>query len=89
MVKRFHVQLSSDDRQHLEQMISRGKTSARVITRARILLDANRGPEKQEWSDTKIAETVEVSRPTVEQLGKRAVTEGVEAALHDRLRWEN
>jgi hypothetical protein len=29
MVKRYHVELSPDDRQHLDQMISRGKTAAR------------------------------------------------------------
>jgi len=38
MVKRYRVPLTPDDRKHLKQMISRGKTVARAITRARILL---------------------------------------------------
>jgi transposase len=65
------------------------ETAARTTTRARILSKADAGPRGPEWSDTKIAEAVEVSRPTVERLRKRALTEGVEAALQDRPKWEN
>src|SRR5579884_1708218 len=48
MVKRYHVHLSDDDRTRLEQVLSRGKTTARVITRARILLKAAEGWHDQE-----------------------------------------
>ena len=89
MAKLYVVSLSDAERLLLQRTIKRGTASARTITRARILLKADHKPEKQEWSDTKIAEAVEVSRPTVERLRKRAVKEGIEAALHDRPRWEN
>lgn len=89
MAKLYVVSLSDAERLFLQHTIKTGTASARTITRARILLKADRGPEKQEWTDTKIAEAVEVSRPTVERLRKRAVEDGVEAALHDRPRWEN
>jgi transposase len=89
MAKLYVVSLSDAERLLLQRTIKKGTASARTLTRARILLKADHGPEKQEWTDTKIAEAVEVSRPTVERLRKRAALEGVEAALHDRPRWEN
>ena len=73
----------------VQQTVSKGTASARTITRARILLKANAGPEGPEWTDTKIAEALEVGHATVERIRKRAVTDGVEAALTDRPRWEN
>jgi primosomal protein N' len=89
MAKLYAVALSDAERLLLQQTIKKGKASARTTTRARILLKADAGPEGPEWTDTKIAEAVEVSRPTIERLRKRAVTEGVEAALQDRPKWEN
>jgi transposase len=89
MAKLYVVSLSDAERLLLQRTIKKGTASAHTLTRARILLKADHGPEKQEWTDTKIAEAVEVSRPTVERLRKRAALEGVEAALHDRPRWEN
>jgi hypothetical protein len=62
---------------------SRKGKAARTTTRARILLKADACPEGPEWTDTKIAEAVEVRQSTVERLRKRATLEGVEAALHD------
>jgi transposase len=89
MAKLYVVSLSDAERLLLQDTIKKGKASARTITRARILLRADSGREGPEWSDTKIAEAVEVSRPTVERLRKRAATEGVGAALKDRPKWEN
>ncbi len=89
MAKLYADSLSDAERLLLQRTIKTGTASARTITCARISLKANRGPEKQEWSDTNIAEAVEVSRPTVERLRKRAVVDGVEEALHDRPRWEH
>ncbi len=89
MAKLYAVALSDAERLLLQQTIKKGKASARTTTRARILLKADAGPEGPEWTDTKIAEAVEVSRPTIERLRKRAMTEGVEAALQDRPKWEN
>jgi transposase len=89
VAKLYVVSLSDAERLLLQETIRKGNASARTIMRARILLKADIEPERTEWSDTKIAEAVEVSRPTVERVRRRAVTEGVEAALHDRPRWEH
>jgi transposase len=86
MSKLYVVSLSDADRLLLQQTVKAGKTSSRKAAQARILLKADAGPEGPEWNDTKIAEAFEVSRQTVERLRKRAVTEGVEAALEERRR---
>lgn len=78
-VKRYHVQLSSDDRQHLEQTVSRGKTSARVTTRARTLLKAADGA-----NDSHIVEALGTSRATVERTRRRFATAGFDAAVKDK-----
>ena len=41
--KRFVVKLSSEERKCLEAKISKGRTSAKIILKARILLKARRG----------------------------------------------
>jgi transposase len=79
MVKRYHVRLSNDERTHVEQIISRGKTSARVITRARILLKAADGA-----NDEQIVEALGTSRATVERVRRRFATGGLDAAIKDK-----
>jgi transposase len=79
MVKLYRVHLSDDDRTRLEQVISRGKTSARVITRARILLKA-----AEDRTDEEIVEAVGSSVPTVARVRRRFVEGGVDAVLKDK-----
>jgi transposase len=64
--KKYHVELSVEERAKLEQMLRRGKHSARRLTRARILLKAADG-----LRDSEIAEAVETSQPTIERTRKR------------------
>jgi transposase len=86
MVKFHVVSLSALDRAFLHRTISAGTAPARVTRRARVLLKADEGPDGPGWEDAVIAEATEVSVPTIERLRKRAVTDGVEAAIGDRPR---
>jgi hypothetical protein len=79
MAKPYVVSLSETERLVLQDTIKKGKASARAIARTRILRKADCGRENQEWTDTKIAGAVEGSGPTVEQLRKRVVLDGVDA----------
>jgi len=79
MVKRYHVQLTPDDREQVEQLVSRGKSSARVITRARILLKAADGA-----NDAQIVDALGTSRATVERVRRRFATDGLDAAIKDK-----
>ena len=68
MAKKYIVDLTADERNELEEIISGGKHSARKIRRARSLLKADEG-----WPDAKISEALDVSVPTLERTRKRFV----------------
>src|SRR5215211_7568380 len=77
------VILSAEDSGRLEGLIARGHAPARQLTHARILLKADEGREApgQAWSDTKIADALEIGRSTVFRVRTRFVAEGLEADL--------
>jgi transposase len=81
MRARYRVRLSETERQELTTLTRRGHHSARRLTRARILLLADGGA-----SDRAIAAALQVDRRTCVRIRRRAVTEGVEAALAERPR---
>jgi transposase len=64
--KKYHVELTDQERARLEQMLRRGKHSARKLTRARILLKADLGLRDQD-----IAQELDTCTPTVERTRKR------------------
>ena len=68
--KKYFVALTDEERATLLQMLSRGKHSARKLTRARILLKAADGLD-----DQTIAAMVQTSQPTVERIRKRFVSD--------------
>jgi len=79
--KRYLVELTADEREHLKQLVSSGRRSARTLTRARILLKADQAPGGPAWHDGRIAEALGCGRRTVERVRQRLVEEGLEAAL--------
>ena len=84
MVKRYIVTLTEEERRELERMISAGKTAARKLQHARILLKADAAPGGPGWPDDAIVEAVDVSRRTVERVRQQFVEEGLEVALERR-----
>ena len=66
--KKYIVELTAEERQTLEQLVHKGKSSARKLTRARILLKADEGLE-----DEAIAEAVGTSVATIERTRQRFV----------------
>jgi transposase len=64
--KKYHIELTDQERSMLEQMLRRGKHSARKLTRARILLKADSG-----LRDEDIAQELDTCIPTVERTRKR------------------
>jgi transposase len=83
-MRKYLVTLTEEQRQMLQEMLSRGKTAARKLTHARILLKAEAAPGGPDWHDDTIAEALEVGRATVERVRKQFVEEGLEAALERR-----
>jgi hypothetical protein len=80
-MKKYKVTLTDDERQSLHALIAAGKAAALKLTHARILLKADAAPGGPAWTDTRIAEAVEVNRTTVEQVRQRFVEQGLPAAL--------
>jgi len=83
-MKKYIVRLSGEARKSLKSLVSSGKGSARMFTRARILLKADVGEEGPGWPDEKIAEALDVTIQTIERVRKQLVEEGLEAALKRR-----
>jgi transposase len=84
MVKKYSVALSVKERKQLKQLISQGKTSARELLHARILLKADGKGAGKAWKDERIAEALEVTVRTVARVRQRFVEEGLEACLRRR-----
>lgn len=82
--KKYKVTLTESERAELDALISKGKSAARKLAHARILLACDEGTtaDRRPPSDTEVAAAVHVSRPTVERVRKAFVEEGLERALN-------
>ena len=83
MKKKYIVELTEEERRKLQGLTSSGKTAARKITRARILLKADSSPACPNWSDEQISQALDVGQATVERVRKRFVEEGIESVLNN------
>jgi transposase len=81
MAKIYHINLTEQERNLLLSLIQKGRTSARRVRRAQILLAAADGQ-----CDATIAQVLHSSVSTIERTRKRFVDAGLEAALHEQPR---
>jgi transposase len=77
--------LSEEERCELQSMISTGKSAARKLIHARVLLLADARLESSR-TDQQIVEALGISVRTVERIRQRFVEEGFEAALNPKSR---
>lgn len=80
-VKKYVVRLSAEERAHLNDLIHKGKRSAQLLTKARILLKADVSEAGEGWSDSRIAEALDVGIATVQRTRRQLVEEGFESVL--------
>ncbi|MFZ2448928.1 MAG: helix-turn-helix domain-containing protein, partial [Methylovulum miyakonense] len=78
---KYKVNLTDDEKLHLEALLQKGKSAARSQTRARILLKSAGGLQ-----DKDIINALDVSPSMVAKTRQRCVEEGPEAALKDHPR---
>ena len=78
---KYRVKLTENERDYLNDVGHKGKSSVRKVKRALALVKADEG-----LSDAKIAEALSISVPTVARLRKRFVVEGMDRALNERPR---
>ena len=76
--KKYIIELTDEERQKLLEMTRKGEIKARKFKRAMILLKADEG-----LTDPQIMAALNVSRPCVERLRKRFVSDGIERALNE------
>src|SRR5438067_8733906 len=85
-VKKYVVRLSGEERERLETLIRKGKSPARRVLKARILLKADVSEAGKGWSDNRIIEALETSPSMVYRVRKQLVEEGFEAVLSRKQR---
>ena len=76
MARKFTVTLTEEERSGLHRLVTSGRTAARTLTRARILLKSGGGDD-----DQTIARALDVGLSTFYRVRQRCVEEGVEAAI--------
>ena len=80
-VKKYVVRLSAAEHAQLDELIRKGKRSAQLLTKARILLKADVSEFGEGWSDSRMAAALDTSIATIERTRRQLVEEGFEAVL--------
>ena len=82
MNQKYLINLTTEERQQLEQLLSAGDASTRTLKHAFILLKSDCSETGPNWAYTKICEAYDVAPLTVFNVRKRFVEQGLEAALN-------
>ena len=85
-VKKYVVRLRAEEREHLETLIRKGKSPARRLLKARILLKADVSEDRAGWSDSRIIRALDTSLSMVYRARQQLVEEGFEAVLRRKQR---
>jgi transposase len=78
---KYIVELISEERKELSELVSKGKAAARKITHARVLLQANESQNGPAWMDKQISEAFGIHINTIHDIRRRFVEQGLKAAL--------
>ena len=79
--KKFIVELDATERARLNALVSKGKSPAKTILKARILLKADQGESGPGWLDAEIVEALDTNPTMVSRVREKLVTEGLDAVL--------
>ena len=80
-MEKYVVELTSEERNELNVLVSKGKVAARKITHARVLLQADESPTGPAWTDNQISEAFGIHTNTIHGIRRRFVDQGLQAAL--------
>jgi hypothetical protein len=78
-MKKYVVELTTEERSRLQGLLSKGRPHQR--RHAQMLLKADQGPSGPGWKDAQIADAFDCHITTVENLRRRLVEQGLDAAL--------
>lgn len=80
-MKRYVVELTTEEQEELMQLVSKGKAAARKITHARVLLKVDESKNAPGWTDNQISEAFGIHTNTSHDIRRRFVEDGLQAAL--------
>ncbi|MGB8527917.1 MAG: IS630 family transposase [Rhodoplanes sp.] len=80
-VKKYVVRLGAEEREQLQALIRKGKSPAKRLLKARILLKADISESGEGWSDSRIIKALDTSASMIYRVRKQLVEEGFEAVL--------
>lgn len=80
-VKKYVVKLSEAERKYLQTLINKGKSPAKRLLKARILLKADASEQGEGWSDGRIIESLDTNMSMVTRVRQQLVEEGLDAVL--------
>ena len=84
--KKYIVTLTEEERAELVKRTTAGRTAARQLIHAWILLKADASPGQPRWTDEQIGDAYGVSLATIARVRRALVEEGLAAALTARPR---
>lgn len=80
-MRNYRLKMPKKDREKCHDLLKNGSNQARVLTRCRVLLASEKGQTLDE-----ISHFLEIARDTAHRIRTRYRQEGLEAALHERVR---
>lgn len=82
----YSIQLTPEEQQKLQHLCSKGKTTARSMRRAQILLWADENRAEGKLKDKEIAQRLQIHTNTVHLVRKRFVEQGLQKAIERKKR---
>ena len=82
-MEKYRVTLTTEERDTLEKLVSVGRSAARKLTHARVLLLADTA-HRREHADDQIVLALGTGLRSVERIRKRFVTEGLDTAINPK-----
>jgi hypothetical protein len=82
MYRKYFIELTEAERQHLEKLTSSGETSARALTHAHSLLKSYSSADGPNWKYDYISAAYNVTHVTIMNVRKPSIEGGLEAALY-------
>jgi hypothetical protein len=81
---KFTVTLTTEERAKLTRLVTTGRSAARTILHAQVLLKADAAPGGPRWTDEQIRAAFAIGLTAIARIRRRFVEDGLAAALHRR-----
>jgi transposase len=81
---KYVVTLTEAERVDLARLTTTGRTAARTIRHAQVLLKADAAPGGPRWTDEQIRDAFGIGLTAIARIRRRFVDDGLDAALHRR-----